>query len=61
MTITENIKTIDNKIQQNKSQYRLEKQAAKISALPLVNISNYDFLTDKDVLPEKYLLGKLLQ
>ena len=61
MTITENIKTIDNKIQRNKSQYRLEKQAAKISALPSVNISNYDFLTDKVVLPEKYLLGKLLQ
>ena len=61
MTITENIKTIDNKIQRNKSQYRLEKQAAKISALPSANISNYDFLTDKVVLPEKYLLGKLLQ
>ena len=61
MTITENIKTIDNKIQRNKSQYRLEKQAAKILALPSVNISNYDFLTDKVVLPEKYLLGKLLQ
>ena len=32
MTISEKIKTIDNKIEQNKSQYGLDKQTAEISA-----------------------------
>ena len=38
MTVTEKIKTIDNKIEQNKAQYNLDKQTAKISALSSGNI-----------------------
>ena len=38
MTVTEKIKTIDNKIEQNKAQYNLDKQTAKISALSPGNI-----------------------
>ena len=57
MSIGEKIKTIDNKIKQNKAQYNLDRQAAKISALSSGKVSKYEFLTGKDVLPE-YLLEK---
>ena len=58
MSISEKIKVIKNKIQQNKAQYVLDRQTAKISALSSGNVSKYEFLTDKDVLPEKDLLEK---
>ena len=58
MSISEKIKAINNKIEQNKAQYTLDRQAAKISSLSSGNISKYKFLTGKDVLPEKYLLEK---
>ena len=57
MSIGEKIKTIDNKIEQNKAQYNLDRQAAKISALSSGKVYKYEFLTGKDVLPE-YLLEK---
>ena len=34
------------------------KKTAKISALSSINVSKYEFLTGKDVLPEKELLKK---
>ena len=58
MNISEKIKAINNKIEQNKSQYDLDKQTAKISALSLGNVSKYEFLTGKIVFPEKDLLEK---
>ena len=58
MSISEKIKVIKNKIEQNKAQYVLDRQTAKISALSSGNVSKYEFLTDKDVLPEKVLLEK---
>ena len=58
MSISEKIKTIDNKIEQNKVQYNLDRQTAKISALSSRNVSKYKFLTRKDVIPEKDLLEK---
>ena len=58
MIVGEKIKTIDNKIYQNKAQYNLDRQNAKISALSSGNVSEYKFLTGKDVLPEKELLEK---
>ena len=39
MSISEKIKTIDNKIEQNKAQYNLDRQTAKISALSSENVS----------------------
>ena len=39
MRISEKIKTIDNKIEQNKAQYNLDRQTAKISALSSENVS----------------------
>ena len=56
MIITEKINIIDNKIKLNKAQYDLDKQTAKMSALLSRNVSKYEFLTGKDVLPEKELL-----
>ena len=53
MRITEKIKTIDNKIEQNKAHYNLDIQTVKISTISSVNLSKYEFLTEKDVLPEK--------
>ena len=58
MSISETIKSIKNKIEQNKTQYNLDRQTAKISALSSGNVSKYEFLTDTDVLPEKDLLEK---
>ena len=58
MSISEKIKHIDNKIEQKKAQYNLDRQTAKISALLSGNVSKYEFLTGKDVSPEKGLLEK---
>ena len=62
MTVSEKIKNIDNKIQQNKAQYDLERQTAKISALLSGTVNKHEFLTVKDVLLEKtYCEKNLLQ
>ena len=58
ISIIEKIKTINNKIEQKKAQYSLDKQTAKTSALSSGNVSKYELLTGKDVLIEKYLLEK---
>ena len=58
MTVSEKIETIDKKIEQNKAQYNLYRPTSKISALSSRNVCKYDFLTSKDVLPEKGLLEK---
>ena len=58
MNISEKIKAISNKIEQNKAQYDLDRQTAKTSALLSRNVSKYEFLTGKDVLPEKDLPKK---
>ena len=58
MSISHKIKAINNKIEQNKTQYNLDWQSAKISALTSKNVSKYEFLTSKDVLPEDDFLEK---
>ena len=42
MTVSEKIKTIDNKIQQNIAQYDLDRQTGKISGLSSGNVSKYE-------------------
>ena len=60
MSISANIdQSNNNKIEQNKAQYDLDRKAAKISALSSRNVCKYEFLTSKDVLPEKDLLEKV--
>ena len=41
MSISEKIKTTDDKIEQNKGQYNLHRQTAKISALSSGNVGKY--------------------
>ena len=58
ITVSEKVKTIDNKTEQNEAQYDLDRQTAKISALSTGNLRKYEFITARDVLPEKDLLEK---
>ena len=58
MIISEKIKTTNNKIEQSKAQFDLDGQTAKISALSSRNVNKCEFLTGKDVLPEKDLIEK---
>ena len=44
MTVIEKTKTIDNKIEQNKTQECLGRQITKISALSSGNVGKYEFL-----------------
>ena len=53
MSISDKIKAIKNKIEQNKPHYDLDRQTDKILALFSGNVNKYNFLTDKDVLLEK--------
>ena len=52
MSISEKIKALNNKIDQNEAQQNLDRQTAKISAL------SSEFLTGKDVLAAKDYLEK---
>ena len=45
MTVTDQIKILNRKIKQNESQYDLDKEAAKISALSSNNLDKYELLT----------------
>ena len=47
MSISDKIKAIKNKIKQNKAQYNLDRQTAKISALSSRSVTKYEFLTVK--------------
>ena len=58
VTVSKKIKTVDNKIEQNKAQHNFDRQTANISALSAGNFSKYEFLTGKDFLSEKDLLEK---
>ena len=55
MTITYKIKTINNKIEQSKGQYNLDRESAKISVLLSGNVGKYELLTDEHVLMGKAL------
>ena len=49
MSVSRKVKTIDNKMEQNKVQYDLDRQTANISAILSENIDKYELLTDNDV------------
>ena len=49
MTVTDQIKILNRKIKQNESQYDLDREAAKISALSSNNLDKYKLLTDEDL------------
>ena len=58
MTVSVKIKTIDNKIEENKVQYNLDRQTANSLALSLKIIDKYEILTGGNILTEKELLQK---
>ena len=49
MTLTEQVKILDDKIKANKAQYDLDRKAAKISALSSGKLEKYEYLTGKDL------------
>ena len=49
MTLKEEPRILDNKIRQNKANYDLYRQNAKISALSSGELDKYEYLTDKDL------------
>ena len=49
MTVIDQIKILNNKTKQNKSQYDLDREAAKISALSSNNLDKYELLTVDDL------------
>ena len=58
MAFSKKMKSIDSKINQNKTQYNSNRQTANTSALSSGNFFKYEFLTGEDVLPAKGLFGK---
>ena len=49
MTVTDQIKIFDRKIKENESQFDLDREAAKISALSSNNLGKYELLTGEDL------------
>ena len=49
MTVTDPIKVLNRKIKQNESQYHLDREAAKISALSFNSLDKYELLTGEDL------------
>ena len=49
MTLTEQFKTIDDKIKSNKAQYDLDREAGKISALSSGKLERHEYLTGVDL------------
>ena len=49
MTVTDQIKILNRKIKQNESQYDLDREAVKVSALSLNNLDKYELLTGEDL------------
>ena len=49
MTITDQIKILEGKSKPNESQYDLDREAAKISALSSNNLNKYELLTGEDL------------
>ena len=49
MTVSDQIKILNRKIKQNESQYDLDREAVKISALSSNNLDKYELLTGEDL------------
>ena len=49
MTLTEQVKILDDKIKANKAQYDLHREAAKKSTLSSRELEKYEYLTGEDL------------
>ena len=59
MTLTEQVKNLDDKIKANKAQYDLDREAAKISALSSGELEKYKYLTGEDLGYKPKVLDKV--
>ena len=48
MTLTDELKILDNKIKANQAQYDLDREASKISALSPKELDKYEYLTGEN-------------
>ena len=58
MTRKEQIKILNDKIQSNTNQYKIDRLNAEISALSSGDLNKYEFLTRKDLKYKPNALGK---
>ena len=49
MTLTDELKILDDKIKANQAQYNLDREAAKICALLSKELDKYEYLTGEDL------------
>ena len=49
MTLTDELKILDDKIKANQAQYDLDREAAKISTLSSGELEKYEYLTGEDL------------
>ena len=49
MTLTEQVKILDDKIKANKAQHDLDRELAKLSALSSGKLQKHEYLTDEDL------------
>ena len=49
MTLTEQVKILDDKIKANKTQYDLDREIAKIFALSSKELDKYEYITGEDL------------
>ena len=49
MTLTDELKILDDKIKGNQAQYNLDREAAKISSLSSKELDKYEYLTSEDL------------
>ena len=59
MTLTEQVKILDDKNKANKAQYDLDREAAKISALLNGELEKYEYLTGEDLGYKPKVIEKL--
>ena len=50
MTLSNEIKILDDKIKANQAQYNLDREAAKMSALSSDELEKYEYLTGEDLI-----------
>ena len=49
MTLTDELKILDDKVKRNQAQYDLDREAAKISELLSKELDKYEYLTGEDL------------
>ena len=58
MTVTDQLKIIDNKIKANQAQYDLDRLAAKIAAYSSCDLRKYEYLTGEDLVYKPSVVEK---